>query len=166
VSVSFIVTLYFSLITKVCNQMQTGLPATHFFLLDATTLCEFWSAQQLHSMNIYPIHSSSNSWSSLSAGPFLQHLPIYSSVFLLVERQMASIYVPNSNISRLFLLTCLGRRRWNICPAFLCWTFLAGVTFTRRGGWPHAQPFTRRTGVCIRFAPLDGLPSLRLWTPI
>jgi len=32
-----------------------------FFLIDATTLCEFWSAQQLSSTSCYPIHSSSNS---------------------------------------------------------------------------------------------------------
>jgi hypothetical protein len=32
-----------------------------FFLTDATTLCEFWSAQQLSSINLYSVHSSSNS---------------------------------------------------------------------------------------------------------
>jgi hypothetical protein len=32
-----------------------------FFLTDAKTLCEFWSAQQLFSINLYSIHSSSSS---------------------------------------------------------------------------------------------------------
>jgi hypothetical protein len=55
-----------------------------FFLIEVRTVCGFWSAQQLSSINLYSIHSSSNSWSSLPARPFSHHLPIYSSVFLLV----------------------------------------------------------------------------------
>ena len=61
-------------------------------LIDATIRCEFWSAQQLSSISLYPVHFSSNSLSSLSVDPFSHRLPIYFLVFLLVERQMASIY--------------------------------------------------------------------------
>jgi hypothetical protein len=32
-----------------------------FLLIDAKTLCEFWSAQHLFSINLYSIHSSFNS---------------------------------------------------------------------------------------------------------
>jgi hypothetical protein len=59
-------------------------------------------------------------------------------------------HVPTTNLSRLFLLTCLGRRHWNIC-----WAFLADINFTWWGGWRHAQPLTRGAGVCIRFAPFS-----------
>jgi hypothetical protein len=38
--------------------------------------------------------------------------------------------------------------------------------FPWRGGWTHAKPPTWRTWVCIRFASLYRLPSLRLWTHI
>ena len=32
-----------------------------FFLIDATTRCEFWSAQQFSSISLYPVHFSSSS---------------------------------------------------------------------------------------------------------
>jgi hypothetical protein len=43
------------------NSVVSQWSGYEWFLIDATTLCEFWSAQQLSSISFYPIHCSSSS---------------------------------------------------------------------------------------------------------
>ena len=44
----------------ICTRLY-GVSCFFFFLIEATTLWESWSAQKLSSISFYPIHSSSNS---------------------------------------------------------------------------------------------------------
>jgi hypothetical protein len=70
---------------------------------------------------------------------YFLHFPDFSIV--------STFHVTNTNLSLYSFWHASGHRRQNICPAFLCWEFLAGVTLRREGLASHTTFYQEDWGL-------------------